>query len=314
MAVKAILTQTRLHAAGAMSGGWQTMDKNIDTCTLPLVAAGRARGGRPTQQDDLICLHDPDQDARLLVMADGMGGYGAGEIASAGVIDVARRLWEEGLWRGQPGALFLETLCQDAHAELRERGRGLISGEPHSTVVALLMKGRRAYWAHVGDSRLYRFHGRRCLDCTEDHSVGQLRVRRGELAADQLASDPQQHKLLRGLGGSQPPQVDHGGAMLRPGQTFALCSDGAWERLSTHELCRLTRRRDQHDALQEALAQAVERGGESGDNVALIFARVGWSEWLSRCSRRLWPAGSGGGAGRRRDGAATTTWPTEHRG
>jgi serine/threonine protein phosphatase PrpC len=289
------------------------MDENIDTCTLPLVAAGRARGGRPTQQDDLVCLHDPDQDARLLVLADGMGGDGAGELASAGVIDVARRLWERGLWREQPGALFLETLCQDAHAELRERGRDLTGSEPHSTVVALLIKGRRASWVHVGDSRLYRFHGRRCLDCTEDHSVGQLRVRRGELTAEQLAGDPQQHKLLRGLGGPQPPQVDHGGAMLRPGHSFALCSDGVWECLSTQELGRLARRRDQHDALREALAQAIRRGGESGDNVALIFARIGWKNWLFRCASRLWSIASGGGrAGRRRNATATTVRPREH--
>ncbi len=277
------------------------MHKDIETRMLPLVAAGRARGGRPTQQDDLVCLHDAEQDARLLVLADGMGGDGAGELAAAGVIDVARRLWQQGLWREQSGALFLETLCQDAHAELRRLGCGLASGAPHSTVVALLIKGDRAYWAHVGDSRLYRFQGRRCLDCTEDHSVGQLRVHRGELAADQLASDPEQHKLLRGLGGPQPPQVDHGGAMVRPGQTFALCSDGVRECLSTHELGRLTRRRDQHSALREALAQAVERGGKSGDNVALILTRIGWSEWLSRCSSRLRSAVFGGAVSRRCD-------------
>lgn len=174
------------------------MDKEIEIRMLPLVAAGRARGGRPTQQDDLVCLHDAEQDARLLLLADGMGGDGGGELAAAGVIDVTSRLWQQGLWREQPGALFLETLCQDAHAELRRLGRGVASGAPHSTVVALLIKGDRAYWAHVGDSRLYRFQGRRCLDCTEDHSVGQLRVRRGELAADQLASDAEQHKLQVG--------------------------------------------------------------------------------------------------------------------
>lgn len=284
-----------------MATGCRTMDNDVEIRMLPLVAAGRARGGRPTQQDDLVCLHDAAQDARLLVLADGMGGDGAGELAAAGVIAVARRLWQQGLWREQPGALFLETLCQDAHAELRRLGRGLAIGAPHSTVVALLIKADRAYWAHVGDSRLYRFQGRRCLDCTEDHSVGQLRVRRGELAADQLASDPDQHKLLRGLGGPQPPQVDHGGAMLRPGQTFALCSDGVWERLSTHELGQLTRRRDQRRALRDALAQAVERGGESGDNVSLILTRVGWSEWLSRCSRRLRLAVLGGAVSRRHD-------------
>ncbi|TAN08616.1 MAG: serine/threonine-protein phosphatase [Rhodanobacteraceae bacterium] len=280
------------------------MDKKIEVLTLPRVAAGRARGGRPTQQDDLACLHDPDSGTRLLVLADGMGGDGAGELASEGVVQVARQLWARGLWREQPGAQFLETLCQEAHLELRRRGRSLASGQPHSTIVALLMKADLVCWAHVGDSRLYRFQGRRCLDRTEDHSVAQLRVRRGELSADQLASASDQHKLLRGLGGSEPPQVDHGFARLRPGQAFALCSDGVWERLSTRELAGLARRHDQRGALVAALTQAVERGGEAGDNVALILVRITWQEWLSRRSTKFRSTMFGRISGRRGDIAA----------
>jgi serine/threonine protein phosphatase PrpC len=70
--------------------------------------------------------------------------------------------------------------------------------------------------------------------------------------------------------------------MLRADQTFVLCSDGVWEQLTTQELGRLSRRRDQHDAMQEALASAVERGGVNGDNVALIFARPGPDGWARR--------------------------------
>ncbi len=258
------------------------MDNQIDTCHLPLVVGGRARGGRPTQQDQLVCLHDPVRDARLLVVADGMGGDGAGELAAEGVIHVARQLWQQGRWRDQPGPLFLETLCQKAHLELRRRGRGLPSGEPHSTVVALLVRGNRVSWVHVGDSRLYRFQGRHCLGQTEDHSLSQLKVRRGELAAEEVAHDAEQHQLLRGLGGELPPQVDHGTALLRPGQAFVLCSDGIWEHLSPDELAQLARRRDQHRALREAISLVLERAGEAGDNVALIFFRTGWADWLWR--------------------------------
>lgn len=265
------------------------MDENIDTCFLPRVAAARARGGRPSQQDQLLCLHDPEADARLLLVADGMGGDGAGELASEGVIHVARRLWQRAEWRHQPGAIFLETLCQQAHAELRRRGLDLAAGEPHSTVVALLIRGDRVCWAHVGDSRLYRFQGMRCLGQTEDHSVTQLKVRRGELAAGQAAHDEDQHKLLRGLGGPHPPKVDHGAAVLRAGQAFVLCSDGAWEFLSVTELGQLAQRRDQKSALREAMARVLERGGEAGDNVSLIFFRVGSFQagWAAGLPRRL---------------------------
>lgn len=259
-------------------------------CTVPRVAAGRARGGRAIQQDDLIGLHAPDVDAHLLVLADGMGGDGAGELASAAVVSVARALWAGGSWREQPGPLFLESLCQDAHAELHRRRGDRDEGALHSTVVALLLKGGRACWVHVGDSRLYRFQGERCLGVTEDHSLVQQRIRSGELSPEQAARDPDQNKLLRGLGGAQPPEVEHGCAELRPGQAFALCSDGVWQYLSTAELARLARRPDQSSALREGIVMALERGGEDGDNAALILVHAGQAGGWRQRGGRLWSA------------------------
>lgn len=277
------------------------MDTEIETSSLPWVSAGRARGGRPTQQDELFCTRDPDTDTRLLVLADGMGGDGAGEIAAQGVVHIARELWDQRLWAQQPGALFLETLCQQAHEELRRRGEDVANGEPHSTVVALLIKDGRACWAHVGDSRLYHFRGGRCLARTEDHSLAQLKVSRGELRADQLASDPDQHKLLRGLGGIDAPLVEHGGAVLGHRQSFVLCSDGIWESLSTEELGALASRQDQDHALHEALALAVERGGADGDNAALIVVRIERESTLQQWKRKLGVAVWGRVSGHRAD-------------
>lgn len=264
------------------------MDQAVDFQAIPRVVAGRARGGRETQQDDMVCLHDAGEEAFLLVLADGMGGDGAGELASAGVVEVARRLWESGQWREQPGPLFLESLCQEAHAELHRRRAGLASGEPHSTVVAMMVHRGRVSWAHVGDSRLYRFQGSQLLGRTEDHSLAQLRLLQGQITEGELATHPDQHKLLRGLGGPEAPVVEHGCAVLRAGQTYVLCSDGVWEQLSTEELARLSRRRDQQEALEEALALAVERGGQEGDNVALIFARPAEGWWRRYGDRLRW--------------------------
>jgi serine/threonine protein phosphatase PrpC len=267
-----------------------TIDSSMDHPGDPAyLGAGRACGGRANQQDDLVCLHDAATQTRLLVLADGMGGDGAGELASAGVVAVTRRLWQGGSWRTLPGALFLEQLCQDAHLELRHRGQTLAEAEPHATVVALLLKGTSAYWAHVGDSRLYRFERGRLASCTEDHSVVQERVRRGELSAQAAAKALDQHELLRGLGGELRPQVDHGWAALRAGQTFALCSDGIWEQLSGDELAAFATCADLHAATQQALALALDRGGESGDNVALILTRPARVQtgWLGRLAR-LW--------------------------
>jgi serine/threonine protein phosphatase PrpC len=266
------------------------MDKTVDYHAIPRAAGGRAQGGRATQEDDLICLHDPSSSTWLLVVADGMGGDGAGELASHGVIQATLRSWEQGAWRTLPGSLFLETLCQEAHAELRQRGADLAGEEPHSTIVAVIIRGNRVSWAHVGDSRLYRFLGTRLIGRTEDHSLGQRKLQRGELTESELANDPDQHKLLRGLGGPQPPVVEHGFAELDSDQTFVLCSDGVWEQLTTEELASLSQRRDQHEAVQDALAMAVERGGQDGDNVALIVAHACGEGRVRRYRNKLWSA------------------------
>jgi len=267
-----------------------------DATARSWLGAGRALGGRPSQQDDLVCLEDEAARTQLLVLADGMGGDGAGELASAGVIAVAQRQWHEGRWRELPGALFLEQLCQEAHRELRRRGAGLVDAAPHATVVALLLKGRMAFWAHVGDSRLYRFERARVLSCTEDHSVVQARVRRGELRADEAGAAVDQHQLLRGLGGPLQPRVDHGCAPLRRGHAFALCSDGVWEHLSARELAGFAGRPDLHAAVGEALALVLGRAGEDGDNAALILvsAARGRRSWLPRPGS-WWSALSGAG-------------------
>ncbi|MEW5836674.1 MAG: protein phosphatase 2C domain-containing protein [Pseudomonadota bacterium] len=255
------------------------MEQEIDIATIDAsrggnVGAGRARGGRPSQQDDLVCLHDPHSSAWLLVLADGMGGEGAGELAAAGVVAAASEIWSRGDWRDLPGAVFLEQLCQDAHLELLRRGQLLTDASPHATVVVLLLKDRHAFWAHVGDSRLYRIEHGRVVGCTEDHSVVQERIRRGELAPDQAGAAPDQHQLLRGLGGARRPEVEHGYAPRRRGQCFALCSDGVWAHLSGEELADFAGRADPSAAVREALALVLRRGGDQGDNAALILVRA----------------------------------------
>ncbi|MDA3915313.1 PP2C family serine/threonine-protein phosphatase [Oleiagrimonas sp.] len=279
-------------------------DADIEYLSFPRISAGRARGGREAQQDALVCLNDSNEGTSLLVVADGMGGDGAGELAAEGVIAVARRLWNEDLWRSQPAPMFLEILCQEAHEELIRRRQALMYGEPHSTIVALLLRGDRASWVHVGDSRLYCFMGSRCTERTLDHSLAQLKVTRGQIRPEQIPKDPDQHKLLRGLGGDVPPEVEHGGSMLHPGQTFVLCSDGIWEHLTTRELGQMASRDDHQQAMRELLAVALERGGDDSDNAAVVLARTSDAGRFRRLGAQMWSTISDTVAGRRGDAVA----------
>lgn len=279
----------------------------IDTPCWGTVGAGRCQGGRPSQQDDLVCLHDPLSSTWLLVLADGMGGEGAGELASAGVIAAAKSLWARGGWRTLPGAVFLEQFCQDAHLELLRRGAALVDASPRATVVALLLKGRHAFWVHLGDSRLYRIEHGRVVGCTEDHSLVQERVRRGELAADRAGSAPDQHQLLRGLGGTRRPEVEHGYAAHRRGQRFVLCSDGVWSHLSGPDLAAFADYADPSLAVREALALVLRRGEGKGDNAALILVRAEPAAFhLMALLRRAWSRIRGAFAVRGRIGAPSS--------
>lgn len=125
---------------------------------LEFMGADRHVGGRAYQQDQVVCLSTPDLKYQLLVVADGVGGHSGGEMASKAVIDVARRLFPAHLSQFSESGGFLEQFCQTANHEIRARA-AQENHEAFSTVVALLTTPERAYWAHVGDSRLYGFKG-----------------------------------------------------------------------------------------------------------------------------------------------------------
>jgi len=131
-----------------------------------------------------------------------MGGHRGGSLAAQTLLEIAETKWDS--CSGAPGdpKRFLEHLCQDAHQEINLRGRerGL---DPRSTLVALIVRGSRACWVHVGDSRLYLFRGRELRVRTRDHSLVQELVEAGQIAEEDMATHPDQNKLLRSIGGKR---------------------------------------------------------------------------------------------------------------
>ncbi|OZB55054.1 MAG: hypothetical protein B7X35_09610, partial [Halothiobacillus sp. 14-56-357] len=132
------------------------------------MGADRHVGGRAYQQDQVVCLTTPDMKYQLLVVADGVGGHWGGEMASNTVVEVARRLFPAQLNQFPASGGFLDYFCQKANDEIRARA-ARENQQAFSTVVALLTTPGRAYWAHVGDSRLYGFKGAELVHQTSDH-------------------------------------------------------------------------------------------------------------------------------------------------
>jgi serine/threonine protein phosphatase PrpC len=239
-------------------------------------------GGRTEQQDCLGQLNINGSDAHLVIVADGMGGHRDGAMAARTVIDTARqRLHDDN--PADPRA-FLKSLCLESHQAINELG-GDDERSPGSTCILLYLNGPEAYWAHVGDSRLYHFRNGELVNRTLDHSVAQLMVEQGRLNEAEVAGNALQNQLYMRLGGDKTPQPEFGASEIETDDIFMLCSDGFWAYITPEEaISTLEKLPPDEDGAAHLVAIARERGGSSGDNISLALTR--WS-----------PANSKGGKG-----------------
>jgi len=229
-------------------------------------------GGRDEQQDRVDIIASPDGEGYLMVVADGMGGYHGGALAAQAVIDSAQRFFETASLTDPLASL--RKLCAEAHHAVVEVDVQAAQ-PPGSTCVLLHLSGGEAYWAHIGDSRLYHFRDGRLLTRTLDHSMVQLLVSRGEMAEAEMASSPLQNQLYMRLGGKQQPNPEFGAAEVQQGDLFMLCSDGFWESVDPEEVGAVMSRNDLEAAGERLVRLARARGGDDGDNITIAMAQLG---------------------------------------
>jgi serine/threonine protein phosphatase PrpC len=228
-------------------------------------------GGRSEQQDCLEMLSSEGDDIHLVVVADGMGGHRDGALAARTVIETAKRRFNSGPVP-DPRA-FLHELCLESHHGISAFGRNE-SRSPGSTCVVLYVNGPEAYWAHVGDSRLYHFRNGKLFNRTQDHSVAQLMVAQGRLEESEAARSALQNQLYMRLGGNEIPDPDFGASEVESNDVFMLCSDGFWSSVEPHEVVASMQELSVDDDVAGHLVEvARERGGAAGDNISLVLMR-----------------------------------------
>ena len=169
------------------------------------------------------------------VVADGVGGQGAGEVAARLAVETVLAGY-----RADPKVHGdrLRTLIEAAHHAIAiARQPDSPTADMASTIVVLIAEGDRAAWGHVGDSRLYHFREGQIRHRTEDQSLAQLMVARGALAETDVRSFEQRNVILHALGQTEAPEIRvQGPEKLRAGDGFLLCTDGVWELLEDDEL------------------------------------------------------------------------------
>jgi len=238
-------------------------------------ASGSHIGDKREQQDRLVVAPMPGQRGVLMaVVADGMGGLSGGTMAAEEVVSTSTRLFQAWSPASEPGEALLRAVAEEAHVAIR-LARFTSEQEPHSTIVALVLNGERADWAHSGDSRLYHFRGTRLASRTVDHSYVEQLYREGKIGAAERDTHPQRNLLVSCLGARESPRLDLGSAAdLRPGDSFLLCSDGLWAYFSESELGAVLAGLAPRPAAEKLIAAARVRAKGNGDNASLVIVKV----------------------------------------
>lgn len=233
-------------------------------------------GNRSNNQDR--CLVQGRRDAMLLVVADGMGGHARGEMAAQISVDsLGRRFLSQ---RGviEEPCRFLEHAMNHAHLEVVDAGRSQEPRiEPRTTCVACLIQGDMAYWAHVGDSRLYLLRDGAILTRTRDHTPVEELLQNGCIEEDAIRTHPLRNSVSRCLGGAPKlPEISLDQVQLQADDILLLCSDGLWSALPESRLARLTNDADLETAINRLTDEAEAESYPNSDNISLVAMR-----WLS---------------------------------
>ncbi len=226
---------------------------------------------------DTGLVRDANEDAwsvdrTLAIVADGMGGHAAGEVASSLAVEVITREFHEnetvdGLYAAVEAAN--QSVLADAVANPDHFGMG-------TTVIAIALTEDAAgivspTLVNVGDSRVYQLRDGALRQLSDDHSVAEEWVRMGRLTPEEAAVHPRRHQLTRVLGMDETVEIDMVSVVAQPGDRLLLCSDGLSNELTPEQLVQLASPpMPLEDAVDKLVAAAREAGGHDNITVVLV--------------------------------------------
>ncbi|AJQ27434.1 Stp1/IreP family PP2C-type Ser/Thr phosphatase [Pelosinus fermentans] len=223
---------------------------------------------RETNEDSYIC--DPPH---LFIVADGMGGHVAGEIASKLAISTVNGYIQEHVGKDNLEILLKDAIIQ-ANTSIYQMA---LSKEEFSgmgtTVTASYIDGDTIYWGHVGDSRMYLLRNGKLNQLTSDHSLVWELVQSGNITRDEAYVHPKRNLLTRAVGTSCLITVDTGFVQWKPGDIVLMCTDGLTNMVSEQNICTLMQRKDFEisSIVEQLVNQAKDAGGF--DNITVILLK-----------------------------------------
>lgn len=223
---------------------------------------------RETNEDSYIC--DPPH---LFIVADGMGGHVAGEIASKLAVSTVTGYIQEHVGKDNLEVVLKDAITQ-ANTSIYQMA---LSKEEFSgmgtTVTASYIDGETIYWGHVGDSRIYLLRNGKLHQITSDHSLVWELVQSGNITKDEAYVHPKRNMLTRAVGTSCLITVDTGSVRWKPGDVVLMCTDGLTNLVSEQDIGTLMQSKDCDftSILGQLVTQAKEAGGF--DNITAILLK-----------------------------------------
>ncbi len=219
----------------------------------------------------------------VMVVADGMGGHGGGQLASQSVIKTVGKFFEEQN-QGEPikdPVAFLQKVILASHDEINRVGAAQNPPvDPRTTIVICLIQDSFAWWAHLGDSRLYLFRHGTLKFRTRDHSRIEELMQQGLINAKEAQTHPQRHQVTRCLGGPRAitKMTITKAQPLQTGDMILLCSDGLWNPMRSQKILDVVMTSSNSGNFMDDIASDLASEAESAamprsDNVTLMLMR-----------------------------------------
>jgi serine/threonine protein phosphatase PrpC len=233
-------------------------------------------GDREDNQDRVTV--SATEQAALLVVIDGMGGHSDGSrAADTALKSLLESFRQTSLPMFDPLG-FLHMALSRAHDDVAKLGNGqMIDTRPRATTAVCLVQDGAAFWAHIGDSRVYHLRHGKVLERTRDHSHVELLLREGKITEEELPTHPMRNFVECCLGGDPaiPEMTVSGRHVLQPGDVLLLCTDGIWANLRDSDIAGFFRDDNQElRAWLEALGRrAVQASAPFSDNSTAAVLR-----------------------------------------
>jgi serine/threonine protein phosphatase PrpC len=244
-------------------------------------------GNRKTNQDRIGVIES--HAGVVLILGDGLGGKPGGELAAETLVQSVEHSLRHEIMPVEEPEILLEKIIIAAHYSVLATGKNQKPPiEPGSTAVICLIQNKKAWWAHVGDSRFYLFRDGLPIYRTQDDSYVEHLYQKGEISLEKLDGHPMRNYVTQciGLMETEPKVTVSKGVDLLAGDTLLLCSDGFWEPLDDSQIGSNLADNNIKDSVEKLASRAEQDSYPKSDNTTVLAMKIISLQNISKTAKK----------------------------